>query len=140
MQAEVHTWSPAIAVCAFCLLLAGGLLRLQRVYGKKALGNDWAAGAAGGGAAAPSAAKKHAAAADALAGAANFRRKVLGSPSGSKQWQGQQQGEATRARSGCGSTSSTGSGGTGSSKRHKLPAAFGQLQYNVYSLDDYQFV
>jgi hypothetical protein len=118
-----------------CVLLAGGLLRLQRVYGKKDLGNDWAAGAA---APAPSACGQPAVPAMAAAAAATFRRKVLKNSPGSRQRQQQlQQDMATPMQNRCGSSSSSSSS---KSKRRKPSAAFGQLQYNVYNLDDYQFV
>lgn len=66
--------------------------------------------------------------------AASFRHKVLDTRSRRRR---QRQGQATSAGSSCGSSSSR---GRGLSKRRKPAAAFGQVQYNVYNLDDYKFV
>jgi hypothetical protein len=119
--------------------VAGGLLRLQRVYGQKALGNNWAAGAP--------ADKQHrkSAAAPAMApSTAAFRRKILKSASHQRHEQQQQPNQddwgASSSSSSSSSSSGTCKGARGKKSGKKPAAAFAQLQYNVYNLDDYQFV
>ncbi|WIA20109.1 hypothetical protein OEZ85_005961 [Tetradesmus obliquus] len=112
----------------------GGLWRLQRMYSKKALGNDWAAGPA----AALTPADQQGAPVMKSDSAAAFKRKGLDVRSSRRR---QRQGQAsTSAGSSCGSSSSSSSSGEGLTKRRKPAAAFGQVQYNVYNPDDYQFV
>ncbi|KAF6255451.1 hypothetical protein COO60DRAFT_212733 [Scenedesmus sp. NREL 46B-D3] len=111
----------------------GGLLRLQRVYGKNALGNDWAAGAA---AAAERGAANPPAAAAVAPTAATLQRNLLSSSAqlGSEQQQQSVQDDLDQSRRRSGDRART------YTRRRRPAAAFGQLQYNVYNLDDYQFV
>jgi hypothetical protein len=132
----------AVADC-IGLFVTGGLLRLQRVYGQKEIGNDWAAASAS----ADNPHQTSAAAQAASPSTAAFRRKILENASHERHKRQQQPDQnnwkASRtgiSSSGSGSGSGSCKGARGKRSGKKTAAAFGQLQYNVYNLDDYQFV
>jgi hypothetical protein len=115
-------------------IMAGGLLRLQRVYGGRALGNDWAAGT-------PSEPEGAATAEPALSqSTAAFKRMMLTSTTSRRLGQQQQPEQDDMQTSSGSSSSGSCKGAKTSNDGNKAAAAFGQLQYNVHNLDDYQFV